>query len=66
MVMAGAGGVNHEELCKLTNEHFGGINNDYPHEIPLETPCRFTGNDVAKTSIPYIKYQLLPSGQKKS
>ena len=43
MVVAGAGGVDHDELCKLTEQHFGKISKDYDAEIPLDLPCRYTG-----------------------
>ena len=46
MVMSGAGGVNHDELCKLTQQHFGGIANNCENEIPLDLHCRYTGSDV--------------------
>jgi len=46
MVLAGAGGVDHAHLCQLAKEHFGKINNDYPGEIPLDLPCRYTGKKV--------------------
>lgn len=46
MVMAGAGGVAHEELCKLTQEHFGKIGTEYKAEIPLDLHCRYTGNFI--------------------
>ena len=43
MVMAGAGGVNHQELCDLTAKHFGKIGHTYDAEIPLDLNCRYTG-----------------------
>jgi len=43
MVLAGAGGVAHEDLCKLATEHFGKISNVYESEIPKDVPCRYTG-----------------------
>ena len=43
MVMAGAGGINHEELCDLTTKHFGKIGHTYDAEIPLDLNCRYTG-----------------------
>jgi hypothetical protein len=43
MVMAGAGGVNHQELCDLTTKHFGKITHTYDAEIPLDLNCRYTG-----------------------
>jgi len=46
MVMAGAGGVNHQELCDLTAKHFGKIGHTYDAEIPLDLNCRYTGSDV--------------------
>merc|ERR1712088_268436 len=46
MVLAGAGGVNHQELCDLTTKHFGKIGHTYDAEIPIDAPCRYTGSDV--------------------
>merc|ERR1711997_831850 len=46
MVMAGAGGVNHADLCDLATQHFGKIGYTYDAEIPLDAPCRYTGSDV--------------------
>lgn len=46
VVIAGAGGVNHEELVKLTEQNFSKLNNQYPGEIPSLSPCRFTGSEV--------------------
>jgi processing peptidase subunit beta len=46
MVMAGAGGVDHAELCALTEKHFGKINKVYPREVPIDLPCRYTGSDI--------------------
>lgn len=43
MVIAGAGGVDHAALCKLANDHFGQIGMKYDNEIPLDLPCRYTG-----------------------
>ena len=44
--MAGAGGVNHDELVEVTNKCLGKISNTYPGEIPLVQPCRYTGSDI--------------------
>lgn len=44
VVIAGAGGVNHEELVKLTKKNFNKLDNNYPSEIPCLSTCRFTGN----------------------
>merc|ERR1712200_399608 len=46
MVLAGAGGVDHNTLCSLAEKHFASIGTDYENEIPLEMNCRFTGSDV--------------------
>lgn len=68
IVVAGAGGVNHDELVKLCEQHLGklgkfGLNltakdscyallsifsldNNYPEEIPILAPCRFTGSEI--------------------
>lgn len=46
MVLAAAGGVNHDELVKLAEEHFGSLKADYDSEVPLVTPCRFTGSEI--------------------
>uniref|UniRef100_A0A4D5RA49 Mitochondrial-processing peptidase subunit beta n=1 Tax=Scolopendra viridis TaxID=118503 RepID=A0A4D5RA49_SCOVI len=46
MVLAGAGGINHDELVKLANKNFSGITTTYEGEIPILTKCRFTGSEV--------------------
>ncbi|CAN7941688.1 unnamed protein product [Ixodes pacificus] len=47
IVLAGAGGVNHDELVKLASQHFGSIKTDYDAKVPpLNQPCRFTGSEV--------------------
>merc|ERR1712218_54224 len=46
MVLAGAGGVNHESLCKMAETHFAKIGTDCPHEVPIDLNCRYTGSDV--------------------
>jgi len=46
MVLSGAGGVNHAELCKLAEQHFGKIGTNYEADIPIDAPCRYTGSDV--------------------
>ena len=43
MVLAGAGGVNHEELCDLATKHFGKITDKYDAEVPLDLAMRYTG-----------------------
>ena len=47
IVLAGAGGVDHNELVKLANEHFGNIKATYDSsQVPELKPCRFTGSDI--------------------
>merc|ERR1712223_303283 len=46
MVLAGAGGVNHDDLCQLATKHFGKITDKYDAEVPLDLQCRYTGSDV--------------------
>merc|ERR1712165_224752 len=47
MVLAGSGGVDHEDLCALATKHFGGITDKYDHEIPKPFDgIRFSGSDV--------------------
>ncbi|XP_050315867.1 mitochondrial-processing peptidase subunit beta [Anthonomus grandis grandis] len=46
IVVAGAGGVAHEDLVKLAECNLGGLNNTYTGEVPKLTPCRFTGSEI--------------------
>merc|ERR1712142_1101322 len=46
MVLAGAGGVDHEALCKMAETHFAKIGIDCPNEVPIDLNCRYTGSDV--------------------
>ncbi len=40
MVLAAAGGVNHDELVKLAEKYFGNLKTGYDGEIPIIEPCR--------------------------
>ena len=51
MVLAGAGGVNHEDLCDLATKHFGKITDKYSAEVPIDLNCRYTG----KTSFEFFR-----------
>jgi len=44
MVLAGAGGVDHDQLCALAKKHFSKIGST-PTDIG-ELTCRFTGSDI--------------------
>jgi len=46
MVLAAAGGVNHDELVKLAEQHFGGLSSDNNTEVQSLQPCRFTGSEM--------------------
>uniref|UniRef100_A0A8B9LCR6 Cytochrome b-c1 complex subunit 1, mitochondrial n=1 Tax=Astyanax mexicanus TaxID=7994 RepID=A0A8B9LCR6_ASTMX len=47
MVLAAAGGVNHEELVGLAKQHFSGVSFEYQDDaVPVLSPCRFTGSEV--------------------
>nr|CAH7741199.1 unnamed protein product [Callosobruchus chinensis] len=45
IVVAGAGGVNHEDLVKLAESHLSQVSN-YAGEIPKLSPCRYTGSEI--------------------
>ncbi len=40
IVLAAAGGVNHDQLVHLGEEHFGKLKGDYQGEVPDLSPCR--------------------------
>ncbi|XP_076012993.1 cytochrome b-c1 complex subunit 1, mitochondrial [Genypterus blacodes] len=47
MVLAAAGGVNHEELVSLAQSHLSGVSAEYEGDaVPLLSPCRFTGSEI--------------------
>ncbi|KAK3804120.1 hypothetical protein RRG08_047198 [Elysia crispata] len=46
IVLAAAGGVNHEELCELAEKYFGKMTAGYDGEIPVLPQCRFTGSEL--------------------
>nr|CAH7741200.1 unnamed protein product [Callosobruchus chinensis] len=50
IVVAGAGGVNHEDLVKLAESHLSQVkfstDNTYAGEIPKLSPCRYTGSEI--------------------
>ncbi|XP_050413622.1 mitochondrial-processing peptidase subunit beta [Patella vulgata] len=46
IVLAAAGGVNHDALVKLADQHFGNITAGYDTDIPLMEPCRYTGSEI--------------------
>ncbi|TRY82964.1 hypothetical protein DNTS_009631 [Danionella cerebrum] len=47
MVLATAGGVNHDEVVALARQHLGGISFEYEKDAaPVLPPCRFTGSEI--------------------
>ncbi|KAF7711619.1 cytochrome b-c1 complex subunit 1, mitochondrial [Silurus meridionalis] len=47
MVLAAAGGVNHEELVGLAKQHLSSVSFEYQDDaVSLLSPCRFTGSEV--------------------
>ncbi|XP_014286882.1 mitochondrial-processing peptidase subunit beta [Halyomorpha halys] len=46
MVLAGAGGVDHNMLVKAAKSQFGGSGEPLVSEAPIPTPCRFTGSEI--------------------
>jgi len=44
--LAGAGGVNHEDLVDLAKKHLGDLSNGYDTVVPELTYCRYTGSEV--------------------
>lgn len=45
IVLAGAGGVNHETLVKMAEDNFKSLGGSYVGDAPEVAPCRFTGID---------------------
>lgn len=46
MVVAGAGAVDHKELCDLADQHFGGLPTSSPGQVDVAMePAVFTGSD---------------------
>uniref|UniRef100_A0A8C4N7J9 Mitochondrial-processing peptidase subunit beta n=1 Tax=Eptatretus burgeri TaxID=7764 RepID=A0A8C4N7J9_EPTBU len=47
MVLAAAGGVQHDDLVALAEKHLGALPTKYPGDVPpILPPCRFTGSEV--------------------
>ncbi|XP_058797790.1 mitochondrial-processing peptidase subunit beta [Phymastichus coffea] len=46
-VLAGAGGVDHQQLVQLAEQHFGQMKGPIYDKIPdLDLPCRYTGSEI--------------------
>ncbi|KAJ6639891.1 Mitochondrial-processing peptidase subunit beta [Pseudolycoriella hygida] len=46
IVLAAAGGVNHNELVQLAQKEFGKLDNTFDGQVPTLDPCRFTGSEI--------------------
>ncbi|KAL2091370.1 hypothetical protein ACEWY4_013633 [Coilia grayii] len=47
MVLAAAGGVNHDDLVGLAKKHFSSVSFEYEGDaVPVLSPCRFTGSEI--------------------
>nr|1BCC_A Chain A, Ubiquinol Cytochrome C Oxidoreductase [Gallus gallus]2BCC_A Chain A, UBIQUINOL CYTOCHROME C OXIDOREDUCTASE [Gallus gallus]3BCC_A Chain A, UBIQUINOL CYTOCHROME C OXIDOREDUCTASE [Gallus gallus] len=47
MVLAAAGGVEHQQLLELAQKHFGGVPFTYDDDaVPTLSKCRFTGSQI--------------------
>jgi processing peptidase subunit beta len=57
MVIAGAGGVSHDELVAMSSEFFGTVPADTPegYEAPVLQPAWFTGSDIQ------VRYDDMPT-----
>jgi len=46
IVLAAAGGVNHNELTRLAEKELSKVSNTFDGKTPQLSPCRFTGSEV--------------------
>uniref|UniRef100_A0A7N5JA26 Ubiquinol-cytochrome c reductase core protein 1 n=1 Tax=Ailuropoda melanoleuca TaxID=9646 RepID=A0A7N5JA26_AILME len=47
MVLAAAGGVEHQQLLDLAQKHFSSVSEAYEEDtVPTLAPCRFTGSEI--------------------
>lgn len=63
--MAGAGGVDHNQLVDLAKQHFGDMTGPHYDEIPpFNVPCRYTGSEirVRDDSIPLAHVAIAVEG----
>lgn len=64
-VLSGAGGVDHDQLVELANQHFGKMSGPEYSKIPeVDLPCRYTGSEirVRDDSIPLAHVALAVEG----
>jgi len=46
IILAAAGGVDHNQLVELAQKHLGGADSGFVGEIPELNTCRFTGSEI--------------------
>jgi len=46
IVLAGAGGVNHDKLVGLAEKYFGTLDGTVEGQVPVVNPCRYTGSEI--------------------
>lgn len=46
IVLAAAGGVNHNDLVSLAEKHLGKLDNTFDGEVPVLTPCQYVGSEI--------------------
>ncbi|XP_054724626.1 mitochondrial-processing peptidase subunit beta-like [Uloborus diversus] len=64
MVLAGAGGINHDELVKLAEQYFGSLNSHGVVDESLLQPCMFTGCEsrLCDNGMPLVHLALAVEG----
>ncbi|XP_053376902.1 mitochondrial-processing peptidase subunit beta-like [Mercenaria mercenaria] len=55
MVLAGAGGVDHQKLTELGEKYFGKLGTGYETALPVLYPTRYTGSDVSCPSTVFFQ-----------
>lgn len=46
IVLSAAGGVDHNTVVNIAKKYFGNLSAGYEGEIPVLSPCRFTGSEI--------------------
>lgn len=64
IVLAASGGVDHNELVKLAEQHLGKLENTYDGKVPSLSACRFTGSEVRvrDDSLPFVHAAIAVEG----
>lgn len=55
MVLSAVGGVDHSQLLKLAERHFGDLTSDYSGMTPNVKGIRFTGSEVVSDFCAYVR-----------